>query len=272
MKELNDDSTGTDDNNNKVNVKKDPKQLVQKTHYEILGVKETATQAEIKIAFHSLARRYHPDKQRQRQRQRQEHEHQQRQHNQHQKQQEEEEENKVKCQEDVESEEESYVQNDNSTMIIVDPTNHDENNDSHIKFRRIQLAWETLRQVDHRKVYDESLLQNRLSSRVKKNSIIYLSISSYYRQQQQQNQDNDENENEGDGTGQGLEQAVDDETGEILWVYDCRCGEELCWDDIGDTNNENNDSDDINNNNINNNENTTILECPGCCFVYQLVK
>ena len=93
-------------------------------------------------------------------------------------------------------------------------------------FKRIQAAWECLRDESSRSQYDEELLQKSLNDKRFTKSAVVL-------------------------TFEDLEEAYDEETQQTLWVYDCRCGEEVL----------------IANNNIN-----MAVDCPGCCFVYRVCK
>ena len=144
------------------------------SHYDMLGVSSTASYEEIKIAFHELARKSHPDKQ-----QRQ--------------------------------------QQSNSS------SEQGQNGDTEERFRRIQNAWEILRDDETRAKYDDERQQKFLKQKSKQQGAIIL------------------NRHE-------LESAEDDETGETIYVYDCRCGEEVIIEEAG----------------------KVMVECPGCCFVYKI--
>lgn len=109
------------------------------------------------------------------------------------------------------------------TMTMTSTTNN--------SFLRIQEAWETLRDTDARHAYDQDLLQASLTQKARDSKRVALNWSA-------------------------VEIAQDDETGQTLHVYDCRCGEALIVEDY--TEEEENKSTSI------------VMECPGCCFVYEL--
>jgi curved DNA-binding protein CbpA len=101
-------------------------------------------------------------------------------------------------------------------------------NASKENFRRIQQAWECLR--DSRQPYDEELRRKATLERCKESSVMIISASE-------------------------TEEAVDDETGGVIHVYSCRCGDEvLFW------------SEDL----VKGQESSTIRECPGCSFSYSI--
>ena len=106
-----------------------------------------------------------------------------------------------------------------------------ENNNAIIvveSFRQVQQAWEILRDPTQRKIYDDQLQHGALKEKAKRGGVVLLQWNE-------------------------LEQAQDEETGEIIHVYDCRCGEEIVIDS-----------------DISTNGQEISVECPGCCFVYQL--
>lgn len=96
------------------------------------------------------------------------------------------------------------------------------NTNTTIAFKQVQKAWETLRDTSSRTLYDQQLLQLALNQKAKCQGAIVISKSD-------------------------LEEALDDETQESLWVYDCRCGEEVILEHP-----------------------KLLVECPGCCFVYKV--
>ncbi|OEU16483.1 DnaJ-domain-containing protein [Fragilariopsis cylindrus CCMP1102] len=161
------------------------------------------------------------------------------------------------------------------------------------EFRKIQQAWQVLRDSDQRILYDSDLLQKELQIENKRNGAIELDY------------DDD------------LEEAFDEETNEKFMVYDCRCGEEIHIDYNNNNNNNNNipgeeeektdrrndndeeiimEDDDINvnNNNLSRSDDDDdddydygheqsvsnkksnkdvkdlLVDCPGCCFVYRI--
>eukprot|EP00980_Cylindrotheca_fusiformis_P007270 scaffold1525_cov142-Cylindrotheca_fusiformis.AAC.70 len=73
---------------------------------------------------------------------------------------------------------------------------------SDIDFKRIQQAWETLRNAEQRKCYDDDLQQQELRLKSRSHGALEISVSD-------------------------LEQAIDEENDETFHVYDCRCGEEV---------------------------------------------
>lgn len=165
----------------------------QQTHYEVLGIPPTASHDEIKAAFHALARQSHPDKQQQ-----------------------------------------NVNVNGNGN------SNTDKSNDDELRkpfpvafddFKRIQGAWEILREAERRQRYDEELQQQALRATQKVGAAMSISV------------DDD------------LAEAQDDETGELFYVYDCRCGEEIIIDVDPSAPR----------------ELLGLIDCPGCCFVYKLV-
>jgi hypothetical protein len=118
------------------------KESTNYTHYQVLGITSTASYEEIKVAYHKLARKSHPDKQQQ------------------------------------------------------------ESQNNTIDFKRIQLAWETLRNVEHRQVYDNDLQQEELRRKSRTHGALEITMND-------------------------LEEALDEESDETVLVYDCRCGEEV---------------------------------------------
>ena len=94
-------------------------------------------------------------------------------------------------------------------------------------FKRIQSAWETLRNSGTRKDYDDDLKQKSLRLQSRSNGAIELL------------------EHE-------LEEAIDEETEETIFVYDCRCGEEVVI--------------------IKRDQPEQFVDCEGCCFVYKVCK
>jgi curved DNA-binding protein CbpA len=94
---------------------------------------------------------------------------------------------------------------------------------SSLPFPIIQTAWETLRDADKRQQYDHELLQQQLTSKKSDNAAIAVSRDD-------------------------LQEAIDEDTGETLFVHECRCGELLEIDD---------------------DDREILLDCPGCCFVYR---
>lgn len=149
------------------------KESTSSTHYKVLGVEPTASYEEIKVAYHKLVRKSHPDKQPQKQ---------------------------LKLQ--------------------------NESQGSTTDFKRLQLAWETLRSEEQRQAYDSDLQQDELRRKSRSHGAIKITL-------------------------EDLEEAIVEENGESVYVYDCRCGEEVFiseWDKQQDI----------------------LVDCEGCCFVYKL--
>ena len=99
-------------------------------------------------------------------------------------------------------------------------------------YPRIQIAWECLRDADRRSAYDDQL--HCQESRSSTHRAITIDLQ------------------------KDMQQAVDDETGDVAYVYDCRCGDELqVFEDDWTSKS---------------NAMGLILDCPGCCFVYRIVR
>lgn len=173
------------------------------THYDNLNVSPNATYEEIKLAFHRLARLQHPDKQ-------------------------------VSI----------IIRNSNNNpddKRLESSVAWEGNNDAGSNFRRIQLAWQVLRDVNQRSAYDHELQQRRLHEESRRAGALTIHL-----------EDDD------------VTEAIDPDTNEVFYVYECRCGEEIFID-----------------NNINVDDTTscrrrpgddgTFVDCPGCCFVYRVV-
>ena len=225
-------------------------------HYDVLNVSKNATYEEIKESFHRLARAKHPDRQHR-----------------------------------MRSNNNSSRKNDGDD----DDDEHENDNKEEVavaEFRKIQQAWQVLRDSDQRILYDSDLLQKELQIENKRNGAIELDY------------DDD------------LEEAFDEETNEKFMVYDCRCGEEIHIDYNNNNNNNNipgeeeektdrrNDNDEeiimddddinVNNNNLSRSDDDDdddydydheqsvsnkksnkdvkdlLVDCPGCCFVYRI--
>jgi DnaJ-class molecular chaperone len=98
-------------------------------------------------------------------------------------------------------------------------------NHERVDFKLIQLAWETLRNEEIREKYDDDLRQQELRSKSRFRGALTL-------------------------TSEDLEEAIDEEDN-TMYVYDCRCGEEVfvCnWD----------------------RKTELFVGCEGCCFVYKV--
>ena len=114
------------------------------------------------------------------------------------------------------------------------------------QYRQIQQAWEILRDETRRKQYNQELEQADLRNKAKRGGALSLQWSD-------------------------LEEAQEEDTGETIYVYDCRCGEELviiaaAAAATAAAEKEENDDD------VTQQSGSKLLECPGCCFVYQIPK
>lgn len=117
-----------------------------------------------------------------------------------------------------------------------DPSKEKEEEEN--EWQRIQTAWNVLRHETQRKLYDVALQQQRLRMAAKRSGAIQLHRTD-------------------------LEEAVDDEAPhERLWVYDCRCGQEICF--------SNGSSGDHDDKDKNEEKKEVWVDCPGCCFVYRV--
>jgi curved DNA-binding protein CbpA len=164
------------------NEKEELSQIINLTHYDVLGVASDASYQDIKASFHRLARLKHPDK--------------------------------LLSSSSCPPAEESL----SSTSA-----NKEE-------FERIQLAWKCLGNPETRSAYDQKLYAER--SRQAEKRAIPLTIRDDF------------------------QTAVDEETGDKAYVYDCRCGQELqLFDDEWDAENK---------------EEAICIECTNCCFVYRV--
>jgi diphthamide biosynthesis protein 4 len=101
------------------------------------------------------------------------------------------------------------------------------------RFLMIQQAWEVLRDEERRKEYDHDLLQQDLYEKSRTSGALEVDCS------------ND------------LREAIDEDTEEPFFIYDCRCGEEIHI-SIDDTQRKGLDN--------------PLVDCPGCCFVYRIVR
>jgi hypothetical protein len=104
-------------------------------------------------------------------------------------------------------------------------------NGSQDSFRRLQSAWECLRQAETRQAYDEQLFLKEQKLESKRQAAMTLSLSE-------------------------LEVGHDDESDEHVYIYTCRCGEELqIWQDEMPPLNE-----------------SFLTECSGCSFSYSVMN
>jgi len=111
------------------------------------------------------------------------------------------------------------------------------------EFRKVQQAWQVLRDSDQRIAYDSDLLQKDSQEIHKRNGAIELSYHD------------------------DLEEAIDEETNERFMVYDCRCGEEIHID-------YNSMTDGLHKKSTSSNkikDADLLVDCPGCCFVYRII-
>jgi DnaJ-class molecular chaperone len=98
------------------------------------------------------------------------------------------------------------------------------------EFRRIQQAWECLR--DCRQVYDDELRRESMRMQSKIESAMSVKLSE-------------------------TEEAVDDETNSVVYIYACRCGGEVeVWPEALSATS----------------EGPVLLGCPGCSFAYAVEK
>jgi DnaJ-class molecular chaperone len=101
-------------------------------------------------------------------------------------------------------------------------------------YRRIQLAWECLGDCDDnndlRKVYDRELQRKEYQIQAKTDSSIVVKFSE-------------------------MEEAVEEDTNQVVFVYRCRCGDEVILD-----------GHEIQN------DNPLLIECQGCSIVYSVQR
>mmetsp|Transcript_14572 Transcript_14572/g.40498 ORF Transcript_14572/g.40498 Transcript_14572/m.40498 type:complete len:190 (+) Transcript_14572:237-806(+) len=184
----------------------------RRSHYEVLGVPQDAIYEQIKESFHRLARAKHPDKQTNR-----------------------------TLQDGDQHDGDQIGSDKNSNTNRKGSETQAEK--SAAEFRRIQQAWQILRDPEERKAYDSDLFHKDLQEENRRNGAIVLSYHD------------------------DLEEALDEETNERFMVYDCRCGEEIHIEEsdgeedgtTGQRTRRDGPGDDL------------LVDCPGCCFVYRIV-
>ena len=219
--------------------------MTSSSHYQVLGVPSSATYNEIKSAYHRLARKYHPDKQQQQQKQ---------------------------GKEDILDDATSSCRDSTSLSTMSSPppkststqpppnidnnvagstntTNSDSKDDvgGTEFFEQIQIAWECLRNDESRSLYDQTLHHNLLLEQRQEQAAISLQLF------------------------KDMEEAIDEETGEIAHVYQCRCGDEVqVYESDWDNNNKAVDNEHVNDPSSSSILTDILIECPGCCFVYRI--
>ena len=98
------------------------------------------------------------------------------------------------------------------------------------EFRTIQAAWECLR--DSREAYDEELRRKANYAQSRLDSAVLVKLSD-------------------------MEEAIDDETNNVVYIYSCRCGDEIeIWPELQSTCE----------------SPKLIVECPGCSFAYSIER
>ena len=169
------------------------------THYEVLQIPPISDVATIKAAYHKAALLNHPDKRRRAQ----------------------------------PAQAELASTNDDKDVNA----NNNNSDDDDSQFKKIQVAWECLRHVEHRQVYDEELwlLSKQQSSR--KASSIPLERS--------------------DCREEYLESV-----GDYTLIYTCRCGQDVDTAEVDADSDDDDDDDDVLS------ADKDLVTCPGCCFVY----
>jgi curved DNA-binding protein CbpA len=169
------------------------------THYEVLQVPPVADVATIKAAYKKAALLHHPDKRRR-----------------------------------APQPSQAPLASTNDDKDVTANNNDDDDDDS--QFQRIQVAWECLRHVEQRQVYDEELwlLSKQQSSR--QASSIPLERS--------------------DCREEYLESV-----GDYTLIYTCRCGQDVDTAEV-DADSDDDDGDDVLS------ADKDLVTCPGCCFVY----
>ena len=118
-------------------------------------------------------------------------------------------------------------------------------------FEQIQCAWECLRNDQARSLYDRTLHRDQLLEHRQEQAAISLKLPD------------------------DMEEAVDEETGEIAHVYQCRCGDEVQvyqsdWVDNENDRDTSGISDNVNYVDGRSRLDELLIECPGCCFVYKI--
>ncbi len=184
------------------------------THYDVLGVSKYATYDEIKKSFHRLARAKHPDKQRQKK----------------------------------SNQTEAHGSQNNGADNHADSGVDYEFGDDGIgtEFRKIQQAWQILRDEEERSAYDSDLHHKDLQEENRRNGAIVLSFYD------------------------DLEEAIDEDTNESFMVYDCRCGEEIQIEMPSPENNPDRENESAYCKSVESDGDDIWVDCPGCCFVYRI--
>ena len=185
------------------------------THYDVLGVSKYATYEEIKDSFHRLARAKHPDKQRRKNPQ--------------------------------QTEGHDSQKNDSGHHAAGGVAKEVGGDEIAAEFRKIQQAWQILRDEEERKAYDSDLLHKDLQEENKRNGALVLSLHD------------------------DLEEAIDEDTNESFMVYDCRCGEEIQIEMSPPGGNSDTTNDSAYCKTAEGNGDDIWVDCPGCCFVYRIV-
>ena len=135
---------------------------------------------------------------------------------------------------------------ENETESIDDVDgNGDFNDGGSTQFRKVHAAWDVLGDADRRGEYDQSLLQLQSRGRSRRHGALTVRW------------DDDE-----------VAEAFDEETNEVVYVYDCRCGEEIV---IGTRDVDAMDAATRTTGRGGDDDEGRLVDCPGCCFVYRVV-